>query len=99
MIYGLVQDYRSGKRQEKIYKDEKHCAKGSKNCKEQVVSDDSCQGWEVFKVVWQCIYDIQCGKCCLVPMKIVTIEDENGNLCESPDLYNTNNGGGIFLIF
>ena len=43
------------------------------------------EGMEGEKVVWKCIRDIQWGRRGLVPVKCVSVRDEEGlNLCNTP---------------
>lgn len=38
------------------------------------------------KVVWSCIRDIQRGRRGLVPVRAVVVRDEEGNLCQTPQV-------------
>ena len=38
------------------------------------------------KVIWRCIRDMQCGRKGLVPVRTAAVKDEDGNMCNTPEM-------------
>ena len=69
---------RTGVESDKIYK------RARREARLMTREAEAQKGRNGRKVVWRCIRDIQCGWRGLIPLKTTQVNDENGNICSTP---------------
>ena len=69
----------------RMRRDARRAVREAKNVWFQKKAAEAQRGRHGGKVVWRCIRDIQFGRRGLVPVRSMTIRDEEGNLCSTPE--------------
>ena len=77
-------------RDRKKFAEARRAARGAvrmaKNAWFQRKASEAERGKNGGKVIWRCIRDMQCGRSGLVPVRTTAVKDEDGNMCDTPEL-------------